>query len=165
MLPWVFGASMVLLAGWLSQHLLATGVSTRASRGVLGAAPLVFGGAVLLLMPYVDSPGWRVALLVLGTGVSGAIYVVCPAMIGEFTPTSQRGAVISIYGAIYTLAGVAAPFVMGSVLEDAATPLEGYLAGFQILAAILIAAGTLGLLLLWPNSDRARLSARAAKAV
>ena len=164
-LPWVFGASMVLLAGWLSQHLLATGVSTRASRGVLGAAPLVFGGAVLLLMPYVDSPGWRVALLVLGTGVSGAIYVVCPAMIGEFTPTSQRGAVISIYGAIYTLAGVAAPFVMGSVLEDAATPLEGYLAGFQILAAILIAAGTLGLLLLWPNADRARLSARAAKAV
>ena len=160
-LPWVFGASIVLLSGWLSQRLLAGGATTRASRGVLGAAPLVAGGLILLLMQFVDSAGWRVALLVLGTGVSGAIYVVCPAMIGEFTPTSQRGAVISIYGAIYTLAGVVAPFVMGSVIESAATPLEGYLAGFQILAVILIAAGSLGLLLLWPNSERARMSALA----
>ena len=30
-------------------------------------------------------------------------------MIGEFTPVSQRGAVIAIYGALYTLAGILAP--------------------------------------------------------
>ncbi|HWB47055.1 MAG TPA: MFS transporter [Hyphomicrobiaceae bacterium] len=160
-LPWVFGATIVLLTGWLSQSLMARGASTRVARGVLGAAPLVFGGCVLLLLQLVEAPGWRVALLVLGSGVSGAIYVVCPAMIGEFTPVSQRGAAISIYGATYTLAGVVAPYVMGTVIEDAATPLTGFLTGFKILAAILIAAGTLGLILLWPNTERARIANQA----
>jgi MFS family permease len=156
-LPWVFGASVVLVTGWLSQRLLLRGLSTRAARGVLGAAPLVAGGAILLLLQVVTDPGWRIALLVFGSGLSGAIYVVCPAMIGEFTPVAQRGAVISIYGAIYTLAGVIAPFVMGSVIEGAVTPTAGYIIGFKINAMILIASGALGLLLLWPDSERSRI--------
>ena len=78
-------------------------------------------------------------------------------MLGEFTPVAQRGAVISIYGAIYTLAGIVAPFVMGKVIQNSATPIEGYLTGFTINAVILIASGLLGLLLLWPNTERARL--------
>ena len=82
-------------------------------------------------------------------------------MIGEFTPVSQRGAVISIYGAIYTLAGILAPTVMGSVIQRAAVPLDGYMTGFTINAVILVASGLLGLALLWPNTERARLTAQA----
>jgi sugar phosphate permease len=159
-LPWIFGASVVLLAGLLSQLLLGRGVSTRVARGILGAAPLVAGGLILLLLGVVDGVGPRVALLVLGSGISGAIYVVCPAMIGEFAPASERGAVISIYGAIYTLAGIVAPFVMGSIIDDAATPIEGFMAGFKINAVILIASGTLGLLLLWPDVEKGARVAR-----
>ena len=80
-------------------------------------------------------------------------------MLGEFTPVSQRGAVIAIYGAIYTLAGILAPFVMGSVIQRAAVPLDGYMTGFTINAVIMVASGLLGLLLLWPNTERARLAA------
>lgn len=156
-LPWVFGAVIVLLTGWISQVLLTRGFSTRGARGVLGAAPLIVGGFILAAMPYVQGAGLQIALLVLGSGLCGAIYVVCPPMLGEFTPVSQRGAVIAIYGAIFTLAGIIAPFVMGKVIQNAATPMEGYLAGFTINAVILIASGLLGLLLLWPNSERARL--------
>jgi MFS family permease len=156
-LPWVFGAVIVLLAGWISQVMLTRGFSTRGARGVLGAAPLIVGGFILAAMPYVQGAGLQIALLVLGSGLSGAIYVVCPPMLGEFTPVSQRGAVIAIYGAIFTLAGIMAPFVMGSVIQNAATPMEGYLNGFTINAVILIASGLLGLLLLWPNTERARL--------
>jgi hypothetical protein len=43
------------------------------------------------------------------------------------------------------------------VIQNAATPMEGYLTGFTINAVILIASGLLGLLLLWPNTERARL--------
>jgi hypothetical protein len=68
--------------------------------------------------------------------------------------------VIAIYGAIYTLAGIAAPWVMGGVIQRAAVPLDGYMTGFTINAVILIASGLLGLLLLWPNTERARLMAR-----
>jgi MFS family permease len=70
---------------------------------------------------------------------------------------SQRGAVIAIYGAIFTLAGIIAPMVMGSVIQHSATTLDGYMAGFTINAVILVASGLLGLLLLWPNTERARL--------
>ena len=156
-LPWVFGAAIVLLTGWLSQVLMARGVSTRGARGVLGAAPLIVGGAILATLPYVDGTGLRIATLVVGLGLSGSIYVVCGPMIGEFTPVSQRGAVLAIYGAIYTLAGIFAPAVMGSVIQHAATPMDGYLTGFTINAAIMVVSGLLGLALLWPNTERARL--------
>jgi MFS family permease len=156
-LPWVFGATIVLLTGWISQVLMARGMTTRGARGVLGAVPLVVGGAILTALPYVDGAGLKIAFLVVGSGLCGSIYVVCPPMLGEFTPVSQRGAVIAIYGAIYTLAGILAPSVMGSVIQHAATPLEGYITGFTINAVVMAASGLLGLLLLWPNTERARL--------
>jgi MFS family permease len=162
-LPWVFGAAVVLITGWVSQVLMARGMSTRGARGVLGSVPLIIGGAILAAMPYVDGAGWQVALLVFGSGLCGSIYVVCPPMLGEFTPVAQRGAVIAIYGAIYTLAGIIAPTVMGSVIQRAAVPLDGYMTGFTINAVIMIASGLLGLLLLWPNTERARLLAQAAQ--
>ena len=157
MLPWVFGAVVVLLTGWLSQVLMARGFSTRGARGVLGAAPLIVGGAILATLPYVDGAGLRLALLVVGAGLCGSIYVVCAPMISEFTPVSQRGAVIAIYGAIYTLAGIFAPAVMGSVIQHAGSVIDGYMTGFTINAAILFTSGLLGLALLWPNTERARL--------
>ena len=156
-LPWVFGAAIVLLTGWVSQVLMARGVSTRVARGVLGASPLVVGETIMAVMPHVEGAGLQIALLVVGAGLCGSIYVVCPPMLGEFTPVSQRGAVIAIYGAIYTIAGILAPAVMGRVIQHAGGLLEGYMTGFTINAVIMIASGLLGLLLLWPNTERARL--------
>ena len=160
-LPWVFGATIVLLTGWISQVMLTKGFTTRGARGVLGAAPLVVGGCVLAMLPHVSGTGVQVALLVIGSGLCGSIYVVCPPILGEFTPVSQRGAVIAIYGAIYSLAGILAPLTMGRVIKYAPTQLDGYMTGFTINAAIMIASGVLGLLLLWPNTERARLAAAA----
>ena len=64
---------------------------------------------------------------------------------------------IAIYGALYTLAGILAPLVMGGVIQRAGGLLQGYMTGFTINAVIMIASGLLGLLLLWPNTERARL--------
>jgi MFS family permease len=115
---------------------------------------------ILATLAYVDDAGLRIAVLVIGTGLSGSIYVVCPPMLSEFTPVSQRGAVIAIYGAIYTLAGIIAPSVMGSVIQHAGGLLEGYITGFTINAVVMVVSGLLGLLLLWPNTERARLMAQ-----
>jgi MFS family permease len=160
-MPWLFGAVVVILTGWISQVLMARGVSTRGARGVLGSVPLIIGGLIIATLPHVAPGGLTIALLVVGSGLCGSIYVVCPPMLGEFTPVSQRGAVISIYGAIYTLAGIVAPSVMGSVIQHSAGLLEGYMTGFTINAVVLIVSGLLGLLLLWPNTERARLTGRA----
>ena len=160
-LPWVFGAVIVMLTGWISQVMLARGFTTRGARGVLGSVPLIIGGLILATLPYVAPGALMIALLVVGSGLCGSIYVVCAPMIGEFTPVSQRGAVIAIYGALYTLAGILAPYVMGSVIQRSAGLLEGYMTGFTINAVIMVASGVLGLLLLWPNTERARLTAQA----
>jgi MFS family permease len=160
-LPWVFGAAIVLLTGWISQVMLTRGFTTRGARGVLGSVPLIVGGSILAVLPHVEGGGLQIALLVIGSGLCGSIYVVCAPMLGEFTPVSQRGAVISIYGAIFTLAGIVAPAVMGKVIQNAGGMLDGYMTGFTINAVIMIASGLLGLLLLWPNTERARLLAQA----
>jgi MFS family permease len=160
-MPWLFGAVIVLLTGWISQVLMARGFSTRGARGVLGSVPLIIGGLIIATLPHVAPGGWTIALLVAGSGLCGSIYVVCPPMIGEFTPVSQRGAVIAIYGAIFTLAGIVAPSVMGSVIQRASGMFDGYMTGFTINAAVLFVSGLLGLLLLWPNTERARLTGRA----
>src|SRR5665213_2544118 len=159
-MPWVFGATIVLLTGWVSQVLMARGFTTRVARGVLGSVPLIVGGLIIATLPYVHGAGLQLGLLVLGSGLCGAIYVVCPPMLSEFTPVSQRGAVISIYGAIYTFAGFVAPYVMGKVIQNGGGLLEGYMTGFTINASIMIGSGLLGLLLLWPNTERARLLAQ-----
>lgn len=156
-LPWVMGACTVMLSGWISQTLVGHGVRTRIARGVLGTVPLIAGGMLLLLVPSVSSPAAKIALLVLGGGLTGPIYVVCAPMIAEFTPIAQRGAVIAIFGAIYTLAGVAAPYVTGSVIENAATALDGYQTGYLVCGAAQIAGGIAGLLLMWPALDQARI--------
>ena len=156
-LPWVFGAVIVLLTGWISQVMMARGVSTRGARGVLGAVPLIVGGLVLAVIPHVQGAGLQIALLVIGSGLCGSIYVVCAPMIGEFTPVSQRGAVIAIYGAIYTLAGILGPWVMGGVIQRASGIVDGFMTGFTINAVIMVVSGLLGLLLLRPDTERARL--------
>ncbi len=158
-LPWVFGATIVLLTGWISQVMMSRGYTTRAARGVLGSVPLIVGGCILAVLPHMAPGGTMIAFLVVGSGLCGSIYVVCPPMLGEFTPVQQRGAVIAIYGAIYTLAGMIAPSVMGSVIQHAAVPLDGYMTGFTINAVVLVVSGLLGLALLWPNTERARMAA------
>jgi MFS family permease len=157
-LPWVMGAAVVLSTGWASQALMTAGVSSRVARGVLGSAPLVFGGLIVLMVPYTEDASWKIALLVIGGGLTGSIYVVCPPMLSEFTPVSQRAAVIAILGAIYTVAGILAPVVNGTVIENAATPLAGYHHGYAIAALVQIAGGLAGLLLLSPASETAQLS-------
>src|SRR4051794_7000584 len=89
-LPWVFGATVVLLTGWISQVMLTRGYTTRGARGVLGSVPLIVGGLILAVMPHVNGAGLQIAFLVVGSGLCGSIYVVCPPMLGEFTPVSQR---------------------------------------------------------------------------
>ncbi len=125
-LPWVFGAVIVLLTGWTSQVLMARGVSSRGARGVLGSVPLIVGGSILAVLPHIDGVGLQIALLVVGSGLCGSIYVVC-------------------------------------VIQRAGGLLEGFMTGFTINAVVLIVSGLLGLLLLWPNTERARLNAQAAQ--
>ena len=159
-LPWLMGAVAVLTTGFLSQALTARGASPRWARGVVGSTPLVVGGLILLVVPHLADSAWQIVLIVVGGGLCGSIFVVCPPIISSFTPVAQRAAVIAIFVAIYTSAGIFAPIVTGSVIETAATVLEGYYTGYTITGLVQLLGGLAGLLLLWATAqDTKKLSA------
>ncbi len=160
-LPWIFGMLVVLSGGWLSQRLKKKGVSSRACRGAFASATVILGGCILPFIPGIESPGIKVAMLVVGSAIGSTIYVVVPMIVSELTPQSQRAAMLAIVTSTYTAAGVIAPWAMGRIVHDAATPRAGYEHGFFILGGLLLAGGLIGLLFIRPEHDRQRLSARA----
>jgi MFS family permease len=85
------------------------------------------------------------------------------AIVSEFTPVPQRGAVLAINNAVATSAGVIAPYVMGSVVQDAASAADGYTLGFVICGAVSFAGGLIGMIFLRPANEIERFAGAAAK--
>jgi hypothetical protein len=158
--PWIFGMFVVLGGGWISQRLKKAGVSSRLCRGAFAASTVVLGGSILLFVSSMPTPELKLALVVVGTAIGSTIYVVLPMIVSELTPQPQRAAVLAITTSIVTLAGVIAPFAMGAVVQNAATPLAGYERGYMILGCLLLAGGLIGVLFIRPETDRKRLAAR-----
>lgn len=155
-LPPGASAVLVIALGWYSQRLLCLGVSSRVARGFLGGACVALGGAALALMPYVASIPLKIALTTIGVALPSVIYAIGNTVIGEITPVAQRGGLLAIGTAVSTSAGLLAPYVMGSVLEKAATPLQGFNTGFMICGVIMLVGGTIGMALIRPERERAR---------
>ena len=109
------GASVILVisAGWFSQRLLARGVSSRLARAIFGGACVAFGGAALVMMPFVPSIPAKIALTTIGVALPSVIYVIANAVIGEIVPVAQRGALLAIGTAVSTSAGILAPLRHG----------------------------------------------------
>ena len=152
------GASVILViaAGWGSQRLLAGGVPSRAARGIFGGAGVALGGAAMAIMPYVAAIPAKIALTTLGVALPSVIYVIGSAVVGEIAPVAQRGALLAIGTAISTSAGLLAPYVMGSVVETAATPLDGFNTGFMICGVIMLVGGVIGMSLMRPERETIR---------
>ena len=157
-LPWGFGVILVISLGWYSQRLLTKGVSSRVARGILGGACVALGGVVLLLLPYMPNATLRILATMVGTSLPAVIYVFSHAIVGEITPVQQRGAMLAIGNAVGTSAGILAPYIMGNVIERAATPTDGYNTGYEICGLIMLVGGIIGMLFMRPEKDGARLA-------
>jgi MFS transporter, ACS family, D-galactonate transporter len=144
---------LVIAAGWFSQHLLTLGVRSRVARGILGGACVAVGGAALAIMPSVPGVAAKIALTTIGVALPSAIYVIGNAVVSEIAPVAQRGAVLAIGTAVSTSAGLLAPYVMGSVIETAATPLDGFNVGFMICGVIMLIGGVIGMALIRPERE------------
>jgi MFS family permease len=157
-LPWGFGVILVISLGWYSQRLLTQGVTSRVARGILGGACVALGGIVLLLLPYMPNATTRILATMVGTSLPAVIYVFSHAIVGEITPVHQRGAMLAIGNAVGTSAGILAPYIMGNVIERAATPAEGYNEGYAICGLIMLVGGIIGMFFMRPERDGARLA-------
>ena len=155
-LPAGVSVIVILAAGWYSQRLLTRGVSSRVARGIFSGACVALGGAALAVMPYVPGIPAKIALTTIGIAIPSVIHVISHAIVSELTPVAQRGALLAIGTAVGTSAGLLAPFVTGSVIETAATPLAGFYTGFIICGIIMLAGGLVGMVLIRPERDAQR---------
>jgi MFS transporter, ACS family, D-galactonate transporter len=56
-----------------------------------------------------------------------------------------------------TSAGVLAPYVMGDIVEKAATPVEGFFRGYTIIGLIMVTGGLIAMLFIRPEREAERL--------
>jgi sugar phosphate permease len=145
---------------WLSQRLLRRGLPSRLARGAFVSVCLMAGGlfsASLMLTEL--SVVTRIIALTLSGGLALVMYSVGPAMLAEFTPSSQRGGILAIGNAVASLAGLSAPVVTGLLVHGAgAGHPEGYAQGFLACGIVMVVAGLLGLVTMDPQRSRQRLA-------
>jgi MFS transporter, ACS family, D-galactonate transporter len=159
-LPFVVGFFVVLSGSWLSQRMMRAGSSSRAARGIICGLAICIGGLSLIAAPYASGAVVKIALIIAGTSLPSVAYILSPAILSEITPDSQRGAVLAINSAVGTSAGILAPYVMGSIVDGAASAAEGYSNGFVICGLVTLAGGLVGLAFLNPERERAALASR-----
>jgi ACS family D-galactonate transporter-like MFS transporter len=159
-LPWGISVIVSVGAGWYSQRLLARGVTSRVARGIFAGACVAVGGLAFTLLDEVPTAELKIAVLIVGGTLPSVIYVISHAVVSEFVPVRQRGAILAIGNAFGTAAGLLAPFVMGGIVESAATPAQGYFTGFFVCGLIMVAGGLIGILFIRPEREALRLTAR-----
>jgi len=146
--------SIGLALSWWSQRLLARGATSRHGRALLSSTALIVGGALivtLMLLPMADMT--KVILLAVGAGLTGVIFALAPAMVGSVSPGVQRGAMLAILNSIASIAGVLAPVVTGSLIQNAGgSTAAGYEHGFALSGALLVIGGLVGLV--WVNPEK-----------
>ena len=152
-LPWAFGSVVVIAAGWWSELLLRSGTSSRVARGIMGAAALTAGGLALIATAFISSKWMLIAGVAIGAALPGAVYVLCPSVIAQFTPVEKRGAVLAIYSAIYTFAGVLAPYVSGLLIEHSGSVLAGYQNAFLLAGGLALIGGLATLIGVHPDRE------------
>jgi len=114
---------------------------------------VALGGAALATMPMFAGIWAKIALMTIGVALPTVIHVIGNTVVGEITPPTKRGAVLAIGTAVGTSAGLLAPYIMGSVIEAAASPLDGFNTGFMICGAIMLVGGIIGMALICPERE------------
>jgi MFS family permease len=98
-----------------------------------------------------------IVVFTLGLSLAAVIVVISQAVVSEFVPVAQRGAVLAIGTAFMTSAGVLAPYVMGGIVAKAATPVEGFFRGYTLIGAIMFTGGLIAMLFIRPEREAERL--------
>jgi ACS family D-galactonate transporter-like MFS transporter len=159
---WIIGLPSVMqmiLApglGLLSQFLTRRGLSSRVTRGLLGALCVVAAGGSMICMVLWKIGILKVFLIGLSFSIGSVIFTLGSTLIGEITPESQRGAMLGITNSIHTLAGLCAPIAMGLVVDVSVNPEAGLRSGYLYSGALITTLGLLAAILIDPQTDLAR---------
>jgi MFS family permease len=140
----------------LSQFLIRRGVSSRLSRGVLGASCVVTAGVSMICMAFLEIGILKVFLIGLGFSIGSVIFTLGSTLIGEISPAAQRGALLGVTNSIHTLAGLCAPLVMGLLVDVGTNADTGFRTGYVYAGSLVAALGLMAAVLIQPQADLQR---------
>ncbi|MCK1572875.1 MFS transporter [Bradyrhizobium sp. 174] len=143
-------------AGLLSQKLLRHGIPSRFSRGLFASGSISLAGASMILLSYSHAPAVQIPLVMLAFGVGAVIYSLGPPLLSEISPVGQRGAVLGLSNAVFSFAGLIAPWLTGHIVDVGTDPAVGFRQGFLFAGCLICAGGILAAILINPAKDLAR---------
>jgi ACS family D-galactonate transporter-like MFS transporter len=152
-------AMQIVLApgiAYLSQRLSLFGLSSRIARGVVGTLCVIIAGLSMACFPFVGMGPLKILLVGLACSIGSIIFTLGPALMGEISPASQRGAMLGVSNSIHTLAGVCAPLVMGRIVDINANPIGGFRTGYLYAGILVATLGAVAAVLIDPEYDLRR---------
>ncbi|MER5179102.1 MFS transporter [Streptomyces sp. NPDC002896] len=156
-LPSIVSLVSLMVSSYISDKLLARGSSSRAARGVLPGAGLLFCGLALVMLPVIGAPVLVVVVVSLGYGIGSMIFPLLNAAISEICPPAQLAGALGVFLALMSLGGLVAPYLTGVIVDASSSPAEGYATSFQVFGMIAAVAAVIALITVNPERDARRL--------
>ncbi|MEE4496203.1 MFS transporter [Streptomyces sp. BE230] len=157
-LPYAAAAALQIVVGVASAMLSKRGASSRAARCLLASALAGVGGLSTIGFAQLDRGIPQLLLLVIGASLTSAGYGVAFAAVSDVVPAKQRGGIMGVIVAVYSVGGIIAPLILGGLIDSAATPAEGYSHGFTVIGVLAVVGAVVAALLTNPERDAAKLS-------
>jgi MFS family permease len=110
----------------------------------------------MILLSRSYTPWLQIPLVMLAFGIGAVIYSLGPPLLSEITPVQQRGAILGLSNAVFSLAGLIAPWLTGHIVDIGLDPAEGFRQGFLVGGCLICVGGLIAAVLIKPASDLAR---------
>ncbi|MFE2530713.1 MFS transporter [Streptomyces sp. NPDC059371] len=153
--PWLVGALALLGQAGVTGWLMRRGIGSRRARGWVGGGLLTLGAACCLALPFADGRTATTVLVALGFGLGGSYATIAATTVAELAPPSRAGGALGTMNAVVTAAGLAAPAVVGALVDARGT--AGYQSAVQSSGLLLALGAIASFLLVDPRRDIARL--------
>jgi MFS family permease len=160
-LPWLAGAIVIPLQGYLSDRMMQHGVSSRVARAGLSAGCILVAAACMAAMTVVPGTPAKLALLTVAFSLGTVQIGIGMTLMAEITPLAQRTAALATVTAVIGLSGVVAPALTGRLIDAAGGEhdITGYHQAFRLTALLLTVGAVVLLALARPVRDAARIAA------
>lgn len=153
-LPSLVGLVLMIISGSVTDRMIQRGTPSRLVRIIVPCVGVLICGSILVFLPQISVPIAAVAAVSVGYGFAAIVFPLINAAISELCPPQQTAGTMGVFLAIMAIGGLVAPYATGVIVDNAATPAEGYATAFQAIGVIGAIAAVLVLILANPERDR-----------
>lgn len=158
-LPWLLGAIVIPLQGFVSDRMMQRGRSSRVARVGVSAVCITIAAVSMLLLPVVPGTAAQLALVTVAFSLAAVQIGIGMTLMAEITPGVQRAAVLSTLTAVTGLSGVIAPALAGRLIDaHGVADATGYHQVFLITGGLFVLGVLCLVLFARPVRDAARVA-------